>query len=239
MKKQTKKYIALLLATAVLMIGNSLMAQNENSIDSKVMYNDIYNSHNYLVTIKTDKAKTTYFGKLNEDMMACNKCVDDTMYNYICQIKDDNTVAITNIGFGRVWFKVPGIKSNDKKILFTNIKQSNNVVNFDVKYQDKTIAKCSIELPDGKTKFKELLPLTFNSDNEELELLAQKVPYMENIAMCIFTEIFDSVKDNISTKYRQCYEHFNVVIEMGMKNGYSYKAHHPKHHDECSFSGMK
>ena len=38
MKKQTKKYIALLLATAVLMIGNSLMAQNEkeNNIDEHI-----------------------------------------------------------------------------------------------------------------------------------------------------------------------------------------------------------
>ena len=239
MKKQSKKSIVLLLAAAVLAIGNSAMAQNENNIDSKVIYNDIYNSHNYSVTIKTDKSKATYLGKLNEDMMACNKYVNDTMHNYICQIKDDNTISITRIGLSKVCFEVPGLKSNGKKILFTNIKQNNNVVNFDIEYQDKTIAECSIELPDGKTKFKKLLPLTFNSDNEEHKLLAQKAPYMENIAICIFTEIFDSIKGNISTKYRQCYEHFDVIVQMGMKNGYSYKAHHPKHHDECSFSGMK
>lgn len=239
MKKQSKKSIVLLLVTAVLAIGNSAMAQNENNIDSKVIYNDIYNSHNYSVTIKTDKSKATYLGKLNEDMMACNKYVNDTMYNYICQIKDDNTISITRIGIGRVAFWVPGMKQTGDKILFTNIDQNKNVVTFDVRYKDKTIAKCIIELPDNKTKFKKLLPLTFNSDNEEHKLLAQKVPYMENIAMCIFTEIFDSVKDNISTKYRQCYEHFDVIVQMGMKNGYSYKAHHPKHHDECSFSGMK
>ena len=62
---------------------------------------------------------------------------------------------------------------------------------------------------------------------------------IENIAIFIITEIFDSIKGNISTKYRQCYEHFDEIAKMGMKNGYSYKAHHPKHHDECSFSGMK
>ena len=239
MKKQSKKSIVLLLVTAVLAIGNSAMAQNENNIDSKVIYNDIYNSHNYSVTIKTDKSKATYLGKLNEDMMACNKYVNDTMHNYICQIKDDNTISITRIGIGRVAFWVPGLKSNGKKILFTNIKQRKNVVNFDIQYKDKIIAECSIELPDNETKFKQLLPLTFNSDDESTEPSAQKAAYMENVAICIFTEIFDSIKDNIATKYRQCYQHFNETAKMGMKYGYSYKAHHPKHHDECSFSGIK
>ena len=239
MKKQSKKSIVLLLVTAVLAIGNSAMAQNENNIDSKVIYNDIYNSHNYSVTIKTDKSKATYLGKLNEDMMACNKYVNDTMHNYICQIKDDNTISITRIGIGRVAFWVPGMKLTGDKILFTNIDQNKNVVTFDVRYKGKTIAKCIIELPDNETKFKQLLPLSFNSDDESTEPSAQKATYMENVAICIFTEIFDSIKSSLATKYRQCYQHFDEIANMGMKNGYSYKAHHPKHHDECSFSGMK
>lgn len=238
MKKQSKKSTALLLIAAVLMIGNSAMAQSEkeSKSESEQAYDNLYKNHDYSVTIKTDESKTTYFGCLNNDMMACKKNIDDTIYQYRCLIKDDNTISMVSIGFGKVAFWVPGTRPIDDKILFTNIKQRKNVVNFDIQYKDKTIAECSIELPDNETKFKQLLPLTFNSDDESTEPSAQKAAYMENVAICIFTEIFDSIKDNIAIRYRQCYQHFNETAKMGMKYGYSYKAHHPKHHDECSFS---
>ena len=241
MKKQSKKSIVLLLIATVLMIGNSAMAQSENGSksESEQAYDNLYKNHDYSVTIKTDESKTTYFGSLNDDMMACKKNIEDTIYKYRCLIKDDNMISIKSTGFDRVSFFVLGMKSTKGKILFTNIEQSKNVVTFDIRYKDKTIAKCSIELPDNETKFKQLLPLTFNSDDESTEPSAQKATYMENVAICIFTEIFDSIKDNIATRYRQCYQHFNETAKMGMKYGYSYKAHHPKHHDECSFSGIK
>ena len=241
MKKQSKKSIALLLIATALMIGNSTMAQSENGSksESEQAYDNLYKNHDYSVSIKTDGAQTTYFCSLNDDMMACKKNIDDTIYKYRCLIKDDNTISITRIGIGRVAFWVPGMKLTGDKILFTNIDQNKNVVTFDVRYKGKTIAKCIIELPDNETKFKQLLPLTFNSDDESTEPSAQKATYMENVAICIFTEIFDSIKSSLATKYRQCYQHFDEIAKMGMKNGYSYKAHHPKHHDECSFSGMK
>lgn len=224
--------IALVLSTI-----SDISAQTErvNNNDSKKNYSNLYKEHDYSINIVSNGASTIYYCSQTSDIMACKRNSKKDTCEYICQLKDDNGYYVVKINNTNAFFYVDGLSFKKKDyILFTDIKQQDNELSFEINYHDKKIASCYIKLPNGSGNFIELFSDEINKTLSEIN------PEIKSMLRCIFFEIFDIVKENAATKSKLCYEHMNSTAFLTLKYGiFSYGIHHTKGHNECSFFPIK
>lgn len=233
--KQTKKHIiaiGILLVALVASVSNVYADKNKTD---KSKYQKIVDNHEYSVSIKTNNTNTVYYGQKKGKVLSCKKVIDGKSYEYTCAISDENSYYMLPLDETRCVFYVAGMPKT-KYILFENMTTKNGTLNFSISYCDKTIAYCSIKLPQGTRVFEELLPLSFDDKNS----VSKELQFIKTIAICIFSEISDSINDSDKIMAALCYKNMKKNSEKGIKHSIIYyDMYHSKGHENCSFDCSK
>ena len=232
---QTKKYVVATCMLLVALVASVSNVYADKTTTDKSKYKKIVDKHEYSVSIKTNSTKAVYYGQRKGKVLSCEKVIDGKNYEYTCTLSDENNYHIVRLDETRCVFYVAGMPIT-KYILFENISTKNDTLKFSVSYCSKTIAHCSIKLPQGTRPFKELLPLNFDDKNS----VSKELQFIKTIAVCIFSEISGSISDSNKIMATLCHKSMKSNSEMAVKyNILHCNMYHSKDHETCSFNCEK
>ena len=240
--------IFLAVVAIVLVAGTALFTscEKENSKlsngtnkgkDGNEFYKSLLEKHDYSFTMEGDGFQKTIFGRLGNDTIGCSEYVNNKLYEYVYISSDENFLGIDKIGGTTAIVHIDGYMSGENKLLFENVKQIEDTVDFYVTCNNTKFAKCRFIMPHESGKFMDLLPIVMNDSKsiDTKDLIASIVSMLDSFFSSDIFSLFKTSEEDVQIA-NMCYQSMNDHVNKCFEKGGIPVYKHTKKHKRCSFS---
>jgi len=205
-------------------LNSETTVENSKSVDD--LYNSILSENDFSISIQGDSVNITGFGKINEDFIAVKEYVDGVLHEGLRSYIDENPYQISKIDNNKAELHVENLTSDEYKIIFDEISQHGDTVNFQLKCNDTHIANCTLKLPQNTGVFMDMLPMSLNNNSKAVHVLvAFAVKKLVPLAIAATVYV-------ITSSAEECYENHDKLART-CENGFI--STHTFGHFNCKF----